>query len=246
MPEFLQYAFMQRALVAAFCVRLAAPAVGVLLVQRRLALMGDGIGHVALAGVLLGFLLGAAPVLTAVVLASVGAVTIELVRQHGRTSGDVALALFYVGGVVLIGLAPDSSNANLLSYLFGSLTSVSPSDLVVVTGELSAGVLLVVAAFGRELFPVRPDEEHARMTGLGFAAAASTPAAAGLPERSTGDHRPCRRRLRRQPTAEGRRSLVHVILCTCHCPNALRCCSARSSASRSSSSRPARRDRSVR
>ena len=165
----LEYDFMQRAFVAAVLVGLAAPAVGVFLVQRRMALMGDGIGHVALTGVALGFLLGTAPVLTAVLVAIAGAVIIELVRQSGRTSGDVALSLLFyggiAGGVLLIGLSDDGTNANLLSYLFGSLTSVSPADLAVIAA-LSTVVLGLVAAFGRELFAVSYDEEHARVAGL--------------------------------------------------------------------------------
>lgn len=165
----LDYDFMQRALVAALLVGLAAPAVGVFLVQRRLSLMGDGLGHVALTGVALGFLLGTAPVLTAVVVATIGAVVIELVRQYGRTSGDVALALMFyggiAGGVLLIGLSDGGTNANLLSYLFGSLTSVSPGDLALIAG-LSLVVLGTVAALGRELFAVSYDEEHARVAGL--------------------------------------------------------------------------------
>ena len=165
----LSYDFMQRALVAALLVGLAAPAVGVFLVQRRMALMGDGIGHVALTGVALGFLLGTAPVLTAVVVATLGAVVIELVRQHGRTSGDVALALLFyggiAGGVLLIGLADDGGNAALLSYLFGSLTSVAPADLAVIAG-LSLVLLVVLAVVGRELFAVCHDEEYARVAGL--------------------------------------------------------------------------------
>ena len=168
-PEFLEYAFMQRALLAALLVGLAAPAVGVFLVQKRLALMGDGIGHIALTGVALGFLLGTAPVLTAVVVASLGAVTIELVRQQGRTSGDVALALMFyggiAGGVLLIGLAPGGTNANLLSYLFGSLTAVSPQDVVVIA-TLSVLLLGLLLAVGREMFAVCHDEEHARVSGL--------------------------------------------------------------------------------
>ncbi len=167
--ELLTYDFMQRALLAALLVGLAAPAVGVFLVQRRLALMGDGIGHVALTGVALGFLLGTAPVLTAVVVATIGAVVLELVRQRGRTSGDVALALLFyggiAGGVLLIGLSSEGSNANLLSYLFGSLTSVSPGDLVLICG-LSATLLGVLAVLGREMFAVCHDEEYARVAGL--------------------------------------------------------------------------------
>ncbi len=169
MIEILGFDFMRRALLAAVLVGLAAPAVGVFLVQRRQALMGDGIGHVALTGVALGFLLGTAPVITAVVTAAAGAVLIELLRQRGRTSGDVALALLFyggiAGGVLLIGLAPAGSNVNLLSYLFGSLTSVTTGDLVVVA-LLAAGVLAALALFGRELFAVCHDEEHARVSGL--------------------------------------------------------------------------------
>ena len=85
MLDLLQSSIMQRALVAALLVGLAAPAVGTFIVQRRLALLGDGIGHVALTGVALGFLTGTAPVLTAVVVAVIGAVAIELVRGRGRT-----------------------------------------------------------------------------------------------------------------------------------------------------------------
>ena len=161
--------FMRLALVSAVLVGLVAPAVGVFLVQRRLALMGDGIGHVALTGVALGFLLGTAPVLTAVVVATVGAVVIELVRQQGRTSGDVALALMFyggiAGGVLLIGLSEQGSNASLLSYLFGSLTAVSPQDVVVIAA-LAGVLLLTLAVFGRQLFAVCHDEEHALVMGL--------------------------------------------------------------------------------
>ena len=165
----LAFDFMQRALLAALLVGLTAPAVGIFLVQRRLALMGDGIGHVALTGVALGFLLGTAPVFTAVIAATIGAVVIELVRQQGRTGGDVALALMFyggiAGGVLLIGLAPGGSNANLLSYLFGSLTAVSPQDVVLIC-LLSAALLLTLAVVGRQLFAVCHDEEYARVAGL--------------------------------------------------------------------------------
>lgn len=165
----LAFDFMQRALIAAVLVGLTAPAVGVFLVQRRLALMGDGIGHVALTGVALGFLLGTAPVLTAVVVATIGAIVIELVRQHGRTGGDVALALLFyggiAGGVLLIGLSPGGSNANLLSYLFGSLTAVSPGDVAVIC-VLSGALLMTLAVVGRQMFAVCHDEEYAKVAGL--------------------------------------------------------------------------------
>jgi zinc transport system permease protein len=165
----LHYDFMVRALIAAVFVGLTAPAVGVYLVQRRMSLMGDGIGHIALTGVALGFLLGTAPVLTAVIVSAAGSILMELLRARGRTSGDVALAmLFYggiAGGVLLIGLAAGTSNVNLLSYLFGSLLTTSAQDLVVI-GILAVAVLVVTLVLRPWLFAVCHDEEYARVSGL--------------------------------------------------------------------------------
>ncbi|MFE3449107.1 metal ABC transporter permease [Nonomuraea sp. NPDC059194] len=169
MIELLQLPFMQRAVIAALLVGLCAPLVGTFIVQRRLALLGDGIGHVALTGVALGFLTGTAPVLTAVLVSVVGAVAIELVRARGRTSGDVALALLFyggiAGGVMLISIAPGGSNAKLTSYLFGAIASVTAEDLWVI-GALAVAVIAVVAVFGRELFVLCQDEEVAKASGL--------------------------------------------------------------------------------
>ncbi|MFG2605667.1 metal ABC transporter permease [Streptomyces sp. NPDC048514] len=166
--EFLNYAFMQRALLAAVLVGVTAPAVGIYLVQRRQALMGDGIGHVAMTGVGLGFLLSTSPVWMATAVSALGAVLMELIRWYGRTRGDIALAmLFYggmAGGVMLINLA-GGSNANLMSYLFGSLSTVSESDVTAIC-VLAAFVLLVTLGLRRQLFAVSQDEEFARVTGL--------------------------------------------------------------------------------
>jgi len=167
--EILQYDFMQRALVAALLVGLTAPSVGVYLVQRRLALIGDGLGHVALTGVAAGLVTSTAPVLTALVAATVGAVAIELVRVRGRTSGDVALAvLFYgglAGGVVLVSQAPPGTTVNLDAYLFGAITTTTTTDLWTFLA-LSLGVLAVTLGLGRYLFAVSNDDEYARASGL--------------------------------------------------------------------------------
>jgi zinc transport system permease protein len=167
--EILEYGFMQRALLASLMVGLVAPAVGIFLVQRRLSLLGDGLGHVALTGVAIGVLTSTAPVGTALVAAVLGAVLIELVRARGRTSGDVALAvLFYggiAGGVVLLSLAPRGQAANLESYLFGAITATSSGDLAVFAA-ITLAVLLVVGLLGQRLYAVSDDEEYARAVGL--------------------------------------------------------------------------------
>ncbi|WP_229051250.1 metal ABC transporter permease [Aeromicrobium sp. Leaf350] len=168
MLELLDYPFMRLALAAAVITGVTAPAIGTFLVQRRLALLGDGIGHVALTGVALGLLTGTAPLLTAVVAATLGALAIELLRTYARTSGDVALAmLFYgglAGGVMLINFAGDSA-AKLNSYLFGSIVTVTSSDLITVA-ILGGLVLAVVLAATPQLFAVCQDEDHARVSGV--------------------------------------------------------------------------------
>jgi zinc transport system permease protein len=167
--EILQYEFMQRALVAAVLVGLTAPTVGVHLVQRRLSLIGDGLGHVALAGVAIGVLTSSAPVVTALVCALAGAVSIELIRARGNTSGDVALAiLFYggiAGGVVIISQAPGGTPGNLNAYLFGAITTTTGGDLAVFA-VLAVFVLTVTLGLGRYLFAVSNDEEYAAAAGL--------------------------------------------------------------------------------
>lgn len=165
----LSYDFLRNALVGALVIGLIAPAVGTYLVQRRMSLIGDGIGHIALTGVAVGFLTGTSPVLTAVIVSAAGAITIELLRAYGRLSGDIALALLFyggiAGGVLLVGLAGNKSNANLLSYLFGSLLTTSETDLALIAG-LSVVVLLVTVGARPWLFAVCQDEEYARVAGL--------------------------------------------------------------------------------
>ncbi|MFG1776956.1 metal ABC transporter permease [Micromonospora sp. NPDC049048] len=166
--ELFQYPYMQRALVGALIIGLAAPALGIYLVQRRLALIGDGVGHVALTGVGAGLLLNRSPVLVAVLVAAAGAITIELVRARGRTSGDLALALLFyggiAGGVTLVGLS-DSTSASLNAYLFGSLSTIRPADLTTIA-VLGAAIAVTMLALRPALFAVCHDEEYARVSGL--------------------------------------------------------------------------------
>lgn len=162
------YDFMQRALLAGALVGVAAPAIGVYIVQKRLALMGDGIGHIAFTGVAAGFLLEVSPLMMAIVFAVAGAVAIELIRERSRSSGDIALALIFyggiAGGVLLISLSRESMAA-LSSFLFGSVVTVGQEDLLLV-GAVAALALLVAIGLKKHLFAVAYDEEVARATGL--------------------------------------------------------------------------------
>ncbi len=164
----LSHDFMRLAFASGAVVGVLAPAVGFFLVQRRMSLIGDGIGHVAFAGVAAGYLLGISPVATALVASVVGAITVEWLRANRRTAGDQALALlFYTGialGVVLISAA-GALNANLFAFLFGSILTVTRGDLLLVV-TLGAAGLALIALLYRALVAVALDEEGAKVSGV--------------------------------------------------------------------------------
>ncbi len=160
--------YMQLALVAGLVVGACAPLIGGFLVQKRMSLLGDGIGHLAFAGVAAGLLLGVYPVWTALIVAVVGSVGVEWLRTRARTSGDLALALFFYGGiaagVVLTGLA-GSLDAGIFTYLFGSILTVRPGDVWVVVG-CGAAIVAAIWFTGRALFATVVDEESSRVGGI--------------------------------------------------------------------------------
>ena len=181
--------YMQLALAAGLVVGICAPMIGAFLVQRRMSLLGDGIGHVAFAGVAAGLLLGIWPIWTALLAAVSGAVAIEWLRSRGRASGDLALALlFYSGiaaGVVLTGLS-GALGASTLTYLFGSILTVNQSDTITIA-VLGVVIVLAVAIAWRALLSVVLDEEAARVAGipvdalnLGLAALTAVTVVAGM------------------------------------------------------------------
>jgi zinc transport system permease protein len=164
----LELEFMRLAFGVGLVVGVLAPAVGFFLVERRQALIGDGLGHVAFAGVAAGYLLDVSPVAAALVFAVLGALAIEWLRSRGGTAGDQALALvFYVGialGVVLISLA-GQLNVNLFQYLFGSILTTTRTDLLVVVALGTAG-LITIGVLYRGLVGVVIDEEGSRVAGV--------------------------------------------------------------------------------
>ena len=101
-------------------------------------------------------------------VAVLGAVGIEVIRERGHTSGDVALALLFygglAGGVLITGLAGQTAS-RLHEYLFGSVTSVSAAD-VATTVVLAAVVVATCLALLPQLFAVSQDPDFARVAGV--------------------------------------------------------------------------------
>lgn len=166
--EALQQSYLQRAVIAGVLVGLICPAIGVFLVLRRLSLIGDGLGHVSLAGVTAGWLAGVPPLTSAGLFAAVGALGIERLRAARREHGDMALAVIFYGGialgVVLAGLGR-RMNANFFAYLFGSILTVTEQDLMLIAAA-GAVVVAILLLLSKELMAITFDEELARVSGL--------------------------------------------------------------------------------
>lgn len=160
--------YMQLALAAGLIVGACAPLIGVFLVQKRMSLMGDGIGHMAFAGVAAGLLLEIWPIWSALAVAVLGALAIEWLRTRARATGDLALALFFYGGIalgVVLVSRTGGGSVNVLPYLFGSILTVSPGDVWVVA-VVGIVIVIAIALFGGALFAIVIDEESARVGGI--------------------------------------------------------------------------------
>jgi zinc transport system permease protein len=159
--------YMQLALLAGVVVGAAAPLIGVFLVQKGLSLMGDGIGHVAVAGIGASLLLGTSPTWTALVVAVAAALVIEYLRTRGSATGDLALALVFYGGIAagVVLASRSATNANLQPYLFGSILTATADDVWTVIA-LGAVIAVAIAFTGRALLAVVLDEDSARVAGI--------------------------------------------------------------------------------
>jgi zinc transport system permease protein len=162
--------YMQLALVAGLVVAVCAPLIGAFLVEKQLSLLGDGLGHLAFAGVAVGLLLAVSPLWAALVVTVVGALALELLRVRGKASGDLVLALFFYGGiaagaVIASRATAEGQSVNVLPYLFGSILTVTPNDVWLVVG-LGLVIVATISVTGRAMFAIVLDEESARVSGL--------------------------------------------------------------------------------
>ena len=159
--------YMQLALVAGVIVGATAPLIGVFIVQKGMSLMGDGIGHVAVAGIGASLLMGTSPTWTALVVAIAAALLIEFLRSRGNATGDLALALVFYGGIAagVVLASRSATNTNLQPYLFGSILTATANDVWTIVA-LGAGIAVAMAIAGRALFAVVLDEDSARVAGI--------------------------------------------------------------------------------
>lgn len=168
MLDLLNYGFVIRGFEAGIVVAIIAPLIGIFLVLRRYSLIADTLAHVSLAGIALGLLFGINPIFTAIGATVVSSLGIERLRTSKKVYGESALAIFLSGSlalaVVLLSLAR-GFNTNLFSYLFGSIVTVTQSDVYTIS-ILAIIVGAILVAFYKELVYISFDEESAQVGGI--------------------------------------------------------------------------------
>lgn len=163
----LHYRFMQYALLSGVISSVVCGVMGVIILHKKLVMLSGGIAHTSYGGIGLGYMLGFEPILGAFGFALASALGIGVIRKKGGGT-DAAIALFWsLGmalGILFIALTPGYP-PNVEAYLFGSILSVTTSNLLLMAG-LSVAVLLVVFAFFNDWKTYIFDEEFSAVRGL--------------------------------------------------------------------------------
>jgi zinc transport system permease protein len=173
--EILQYQFMHRAILVGLCIGVMAPLIGTFLVHRQLALIGDALAHTGFAGVAVGLFLnavidlGVSPYLTAVIVAMISALLIELISEKTDAYNDVSMAIVlstgFALGTVLISINAGGLAVGVNQFLFGNLSTVSMQSAAILL-VLFGIVVTTVAVTRNQLLYVTFDETAAAVSGI--------------------------------------------------------------------------------
>lgn len=168
LAEALRYAFIQRALLTGSFIAVSCAFLGVYLVLRRLALIGEGLAHVCFGTIGLALLLNASPLAVSIPLVLLAALAILALSEKTTICGDAAIGLLASLGIalgVLLASLGGGFNVDLFSYLFGNILAISTGE-VLFSIVLSLAVILVVILFYHELFAITFDEDYATVLGI--------------------------------------------------------------------------------
>ena len=163
----LTYSFMQNALFVSVFISILCPCIGIFLVLRRYSMIGDTLSHASLAGVALGLLVHQNPVLGAFVFTSICGALIEFLRSYFKKYTDLILAIVLalsVGTAITI-ISSGKLHANADSFLFGSILTVTPFDMVMVVVLSVISVLALIFLYHQMLY-IAYDEEAAKVAGV--------------------------------------------------------------------------------
>lgn len=166
--NFLQYSFIQKAFLAGSFTAIICSVLGLFLVLRKMSLIGDGLSHVSFGAIAAGLFFGLYPFYIAMPVAMIASLLILKISKKAKVYGDAAIGIVSAMGIasaVILTSASRGFNADLFSYLFGNILSISSAE-VILSAILSLAVLVIIYLFYWDLFSVAFDEEYAKTTGI--------------------------------------------------------------------------------
>lgn len=163
----LQYSFMQNAILVSMMIAILCPCIGVFLVVRRYSMIGDSLSHASLAGISLGLLFGQNPIAGAFVFTSICGALIEFLRSYFKKYTDLILTivLSLSVGIAISIMSSGRLNANVESYMFGSVLTVTKTDMITILILSIFSVFLLLVSY-HELLYISYDEETAKIAGV--------------------------------------------------------------------------------
>lgn len=162
-----QFEFMRNAIAAGVIISLLCPVIGLFIVLRRNSMIGDTLSHSSFAGVAIGLVSGINPILSAFVFTSLCALLIEFLRGYFKKYAELVMSIVLTLslGIAIVLISTGKSTAKVTSFLFGSILTVSRTDLLVML-IVGAICLAIVAIIYNKLMYVTFDEEGAKISGI--------------------------------------------------------------------------------
>ncbi|MCQ2979528.1 MAG: metal ABC transporter permease [Clostridia bacterium] len=159
--------FILRALLVGILVSLCASLLGVSLVLKRYSMIGDGLSHVGFSALAIALAMGWAPLAVSIPVVVISAFFLLRLNSNNNLKGDSAIALISSSALaigIMITSLTKGMNQDVISYMFGSILTLSNSD-VYLSVTLSVIVLLLFIVFYNKIFTVTFDENFAKATG---------------------------------------------------------------------------------
>jgi zinc transport system permease protein len=168
MLEALQYEFMRNALIAGLLAAVACGVIGCYVIVKRMVFISGGVSHASFGGIGLGFFLGIDPIVGALFFTIASALGMGLVTRRAKIAEDTVIGVLWAMGmavgIIFIGLTP-GYHPDLMSYLFGDILIVPPSDIIMMLG-LAAIIVAIASLLYKEFLALSFDEEFSTVVGI--------------------------------------------------------------------------------
>ncbi|MCL1964433.1 MAG: metal ABC transporter permease [Firmicutes bacterium] len=163
----LKYAFMQNALLCSICISVLCPCIGVFLVLRKYALIGDTLAHSSLAGVAIGLSVHMNPILGAFIFTSICGAMIEYLRSVFEKYADLVLSIILSlsVGIAITIISSGKLRTNAEAYMFGSILTITKTDLYMAIGLSVLAVVTLIVLYHQMIY-IAFDEEAAIVAGV--------------------------------------------------------------------------------